>query len=457
LPITLNFDFRIDIRVIVATLVASLVAAPIFGLLPALLASRPDMTPLLKGSTGGSGGRRRRFTPRNILVVGQVAVSLALLVSSGLLVRSFLNMRRIDPGFVVRPMVFSTMAPGAVGYNGPRAREFYRQVLERLSATPRVERATMAAHLPLNNLFGGGAAQKVTIPGYEPPPGKDPLLIRYNVVETAYFDTMGIRIVKGRAFTASDTAGTAPVVLINQTMAKRFWLNRDPIGTHIIVADPTGPPASRDCEIVGVVQDGKYLYLDESQQPYLYLHYAQQGRGEMTVIARVHGDAASMVGEFRRQVWRIDPAMPIMQVTTIDEHMQTALVLERALATFVGVLGGLGLTLSVVGLYGIISFLVSRRTREIGIRIALGALPTDVIRGVLVDGGRLALVGIAIGLGLAAAAMGVLGDKLYGIDRWDPPTYIGTAIIVLAVALAGSYGPARRASRVDPIRALRME
>jgi putative ABC transport system permease protein len=458
MPITFNFDFRIDLRVMAATLVASALAAPVFGLLPALAASRPDLVPLLKGATADSARRRlRRFAPRNVLVVGQIAVSLALLVSSGLLVRSFLNMRQIDPGFVARPMVFSTMAPQALGYDDTQRRDFYRALLERLSATPGVERATMAAHLPLNTLFGGGAMQKVVIPGYRPPTGDEALQIRYNVVEPAYFETMGIRLVKGRSFTGNDRAGASPVVLINQTMARRFWTDRDPIGTHITVASVTAPSVPNDCEVIGVVQDGKYLSLDEAPQPYLYLPYAQQRRGEMTVIARVRGDARSMIAEFRRQVWRVDAAMPIMQVTTMDQHMQAALVVERALAAFVGVLGGLGLLLSVVGLYGVISFLVSRRTREIGIRMALGAQPADVVRGVLADGSRLALVGVGIGLALAAVAMAILGEKLYGISWWDPPTYVAMAALVLLVALGGSYAPARRAARVDPLRALRTE
>ena len=458
MPFTFNFDFRVDMRVLAATLAASVFAAPLFGLMPALAASRPDVVPLLKGP-GGERPKRRlgRFTPRNVLVVGQIAVSLALLVSSGLLVRNFLKMQEIDPGFVARPMVFSTMSPGAAGYTGARAREFYRSLLERLSATPRVERVTMAAHLPLNRLFGGGARQNVVIPGYQLPAGETSLQVSYNTVEPAYFDTMGVRIMQGRPFADSDRAGTSPVVLINQTMARKFWPDRDPIGNYISVSPTTDSAPGQSCEIVGVVQDGKYLSLDEAPQPYLYLPFAQQPRGEMTVIARVRGDASSMVTEFKRQIWLIDPAMPIMQVTTMDQHMQAALLVERALAALVGALGGMGLLLSIVGLYGVISFVVSRRTREIGIRMALGASPVEVVRRILMDGGRLALTGIGIGLGIAAVAMGLFGRQFYGISPWDPPTYLGMAALVLLVALGGCYIPARRAARVDPISALRNE
>jgi predicted permease len=458
MPITFNLDFRLDLRVLAGTLAVALLAAPVFGLFPALLASRPDVVPLLKGAAPGTERRRWRVTPRDVLVVGQIAVSMALLVSSALLTRSFLNQQRIDPGFVPRPMVFSTMAPGAVGYNRDQTREFYRRLLERLAATPGVERATMVRHLPLNSLFGGGAQAEVVIPGFEPPSADQPLRFRFNVVETGYFETMGIRLVRGRGFEVGDGPNAQGVVLINQTAARRFWPDGDPIGRHVIIAVGGGAASRRDCEIVGVAQDGKYLSLNEPPEPYFYLPYAQQPSGEMTVIARVSTDAPAMTGVFRREVAELDAAMPVMQVTTIDEHMQTALVGPRAVAALVGTLGGFGLLLSVIGLYGVVAFLVSRRRREIGIRIALGARRGDVIRDVVLHGGRLAAVGIVVGLGLALVVMFEIGQSaVYGLSRFDPTTYAATGALVLLTALAGSYVPARRASRVDPIAALRSE
>jgi ABC-type antimicrobial peptide transport system permease subunit len=248
------------------------------------------------------------------------------------------------------------------------------------------------------------------------------------------------------------------VVLINQTMARRFWPDQDPVGRHVIVASGQDAASRRDCEIVGVVQDGKYLSLNEPPEPYFYLPYAQQSRGEMTVIARVSTDARAMTGVFRREVASLDAAMPIMQVTTMDQHMQTALMGPRAVAALVGALGGFGLLLSVIGLYGVVAFLVSRRTREIGIRIALGARRADVIRDVVVHGGKLAAVGIAVGLGLAVVVMSGLGQTaVYGLSRFDPMTYAATSALVFLTALAGSYIPARRAARVNPIAALRSE
>ena len=279
MPLTFNFDFRLDARVMIGTLVAAVAAVPVFGLLPALLASRPDVVPLLKGAGTDTGRRVRHLTPRNVLTVGQIAVSLALLVSSALLGRSFLNQRHIDPGFVPRPMVFSTMAPGAVGYDSARTREFYRSLLERLSATPGVERATMVRHLPLNSLFGGGAAAEVGIPGRPAPAGAEPLRFRFNIVETGYFDTMGIRVVRGRAFQPSDGPAAQGVVIVNQTLARRFWPVEDPVGRFLTVKVGAPGTAPRECQIVGVVQDGKVPHAERAAAALLLRAVLAAGMG----------------------------------------------------------------------------------------------------------------------------------------------------------------------------------
>jgi predicted permease len=456
MPIALHFDLRIDLRVLAATLVVALLAVPLFGLFPALFASRPDVIPLLRGSAPRDSGGRRRLSLRHALVIGQIAVSLALMIASGLLVRSFLNLQGIDPGFVPRPMVLTTLQPGAAGYDGVRTRAFYRQLLERLASTPGVESATMVRFLPLNQVLNVGSPRTVVVPGYELPQGEQAIQVRYNVVGPDYFETMGTRITSGRGFAPSDSAGGRGVALVNQTMARRFWPNTEPIGRHFTVAS-AGNSSGRDWEVVGVVQDGKYVSLTEPLQPCFYLPADQEPVVDMTVVARVRGDARAMIPVFRREILALAPSMSALRVTTIEDHMASALVVERTIANLVSVLGGSALLLSVVGLYGVISYLVSRRTREIGVRVALGAAPADVAREVLVHGGRLMLAGVVAGVALGLAAMSALAGRLYGVSAWDPLTYGGTTVVVMLVALTATYLPARRAAMLDPLTALRAD
>ncbi len=454
LPLRLGIEFRLDARAAAFTLLVTMIAVPIFGLAPAFFASKANILPVLK-SGGADGTRLRRFTLRNVLTVGQIAASLVLLMLSGLLVRSFLNSSQIDAGFIQRPMILSTIAPGVLGYDGQRSRTFMRQLLDRLAAQPSVESATLARHMPLNQLFGSGGTQKVGIPGQTSPAG-EPLRVPYNSVEQNYFETMGIRIVRGRAFTSADRWPGTAVVLINETMAKRYWPDEDPIGRWIDLLDRQEAERRR-CQIVGIVKDGKYLRLGEDPAPYLYVPYEQQPPGEVTIIVRTRGPEAAAMDDFRAAVRAVDPAMPAMQIITLREHMRMALMFERLSAIVVGTLGSLALLLSLVGLYGVISYVAARRTREIGIRMALGAMPSDVLRQVVRHGGAFAGVGIGIGLAAGAGAARLLSSVLYGVSAYDPATYAATCALVMTVALAAAYFPARRAARIDPIQALRSE
>jgi predicted permease len=450
--IPLGLAFRFDVRVVAFAFLVTLVAAPVFGLAPAIVASRSALHPLLKGEPMQA-ARARRFTLRNALVVTQIAASLLLLVLSGLLVRSFLNSNAIDTGFERRPMVFGSVAPGVAGYDGARSRQFYRELRDRLRARPAVADAALASYIPLNSLYGSGRPLRVEIPGREVPLGRDAPRIFYDSVDERYFEVMGTRILRGRPFTAAEGWPGPGVVLVNQTFAKQYWPGEDPIGRRIILPD-RARKEQQACEVVGVVQDGKYMMLGEQPMPYMYLPMDQQPR-EMTVIVRPRGDEAAAITEFRRTLTELNPVVPSTHLITMREHMQLALIVERLAAIFVGTLGSLGLVLSIVGLYGVIAYLVSRRTREIGIRMALGARPSDVLRQVVRQGGGYAAVGIGIGLALTLAATQVMGAMLYGVSRYDPATYLVMSTLVLAVALAASYVPARRAARIDPLRALR--
>ncbi|HSK08869.1 MAG TPA: ABC transporter permease [Vicinamibacterales bacterium] len=454
LPMTLNFDFRLDLRVLAFTLLVALVAAPAFGLLPALLASRTDLAPILKGAPAG-GRRGRRVGVRHVLVVSQIAVALVLLVSSGLFTRSYLAARGMDPGFETRPMLFCTMSPGIIGYDETGTRNFYDDLLARLSAVPGIERATLVRHVPLNTMYGGGAMQEVTVTGQQPPPGQDAWRIRYNVIGAGYFETMGIPLVAGRDFDGRDHRSSPCTVLVNQTMATRFWSGGEALGQHVALAPVGNRAAPRDCQVAGIVRDGKYLRLGEDPEPYLYLAFDQQFSGEMTVVARTRGDAGRLAAAFRREVQAIEPAMPTLRVVTLDEHMRLALIVERVLGSFMAVLGGLGLLLSVVGLYGVVSYLVARRTREIGVRVAIGASPRRVVAEIVRDGAGLTAVGVAIGTLLALASLRLTRSLLNGVSPSDPLVYAAAIAVVVAVALLATYVPARRAARVDPVKALR--
>ena len=454
MPLRLGIDLRMDARVLAFTLCVALIAVPVFGAVPAFFASGADILPALKRGEAAC-GRASRFTFRNVLTVGQIAASLVLLALSGLLVRSFLNTSRIDAGFVKRPMILSTIAPAILGYDPQRSARFLRQLLDRLSALPSVESATLARHMPLNSLFGGGARRKVSIPGHELPDGQ-PRHIAFNTVEENYFKTMGTRIVRGRAFDAADRWPGTGVVLVNETMAARFWPGEDPIGQSIDLLDRPEPERRR-CRVVGVVQDARTLRLNEQPAPYLYLPFEQQPPAEASIIVRTRGPERAAIEDLRREIRALDPAMPAMQIITLEEHLRMALMFERTAAILVGTLGALALLLSIVGLYGVISYLAARRTREIGVRMALGARPADVVAQILRAGGGLAAIGIAVGLVAAGLVARLLGSVLYGVSSYDVPTYAATSVVVMSVSLAATYLPARRAALVDPIQALRSE
>jgi putative ABC transport system permease protein len=452
LPMRLGLDFRMDSRVMLFTLGVVLIAVPVFGLAPALASSKPDILPLLKGGVMDR-GRFRRLTFRNALTVGQIAGSLVLLLVSGLLVRSFLNSSRTDLGFVQRPMIISSIAPGVVGYNQANSVQFLRQFIERLSALPSVESAALARHMPLNGLFGGGAMQTVRFPGRDEPDGA-PLRIRYNAVDERYFSTMGIRLTRGRTFTAADRWPGTGAILVNETMAARFWPGEDPVGRWIELVDRPRPERRR-CQVVGVIQDGKYLSLGEERIPYLYVPFEQQPPGEAVVIVRTRGPEQVAADDFRRVLRALDPSMPALPIITLREHLHTALMFERVSAMLAGTLATLALILSTVGLYGVISYLTASRTREIGVRMALGAERRDVLRHVIGQGGAFATVGIAIGLAVGALVARLMSSVLYGVSTYDPATYGAACLLVMTVALAATYFPARRAAGIDPIEALR--
>jgi putative ABC transport system permease protein len=450
--IPLGFEFHLDARVLGCAVIAMLLTVPVFGLLPALVASRFGVAALIKADGGQRRPGRLRVGSRDLLVVGQIALSTVLLISAGLLVRSYINSQGINPGFERRPMVIATVVPVIAGYTDTQSYDFGERLLERLAALPGAEAVAVGRRLPLSP-FGGGAAIVVSIPGQEVRPDSQLPSLRYNVVSPNFFNTIGTRILRGRDFTAADREGAPAVMLVSAATARKFWPGSDPIGQHVRVGALPGV----DREIVGIVQDVKVNNLGETAQPYLYLPMRQQPSAEMTFVVRVRSDPHAMIAQVRREVLALDRAVPMMQLTTIDEHMHLALFMERMSAVLVGVLGAVGLLLAMIGLYAVVSYLVARRTREIGVRMALGATRAHVLGQVIGQGAVFAAFGIGMGLAGAWGVSRLLVGGLYGVTPMDPPTLVLVALGILVTTVLASYLPARRAARIDPMAALRCE
>jgi putative ABC transport system permease protein len=449
--VEIGLDLRLDASVIVFTLVVSALAVLVFGLVPALEAARSSLVPALKGEEL-AGSRTRRIRMRGAIVLGEIALSVVLATASGLLLRSLLYSRGINLGFdTQKRLLFLDLSPGLAGYNLERSLTFFEQVAQKCGGLPGVRHATFARRMLLSD-SGGGADQRVSIPGVELPQGQPTIPIKFNTVGPDYFETLGTRVVEGREFTATDGASGARVVLISRTMARRFWPGKDSLGRHIVVQ-------GKECQIVGVVEDAKINGIHENPEPYMYFPFAQTPTDWGTLIVETSGDPRiqpAVVAAIRSEIRSMDPKVGV-SVRTLGYLMQQAFWQDQTAAGSVGALGMLGMFLAAVGLYGVISYLVSRRGHEIGIRMALGAERRDVVRLVLSQGLRLAAIGTGIGLAVSLAVTRLMSGLLYGVKPWDPLTFAFSSAVVFLVALAACYIPARRATKVDPMVALRYE
>jgi predicted permease len=448
IPVVL--EFHTDLRVVAFTFTLAVLAAIAFGLVPALRASRPDLVPALKGEEPVAG--RRRLTLTGALVVAQVAVSLVLLVAAGLFVRSVGGARTINPGFSIDRRVVMYFNSELQGYDRKRATVFYDRLIERVRALPMVEAATFAQSVPLDFNVD---FDDVVIEGRPIEPGRESVQVMSAVVDPRYFEAMETPIVKGRGFSDRDDLASPRVAVVNQTMASRFWPGREAIGGRFRIEQPDSPWI----EVVGVAADGKYRQLTESPRAFFFRPLAQEFRFSRTLVVRTRSaaDIGDAVAGVRREVQALDPAMPIFDIKTMDQFMERAYLGPRLAALLVGPAGLLALVIASVGLYGVMAYWVSRRMREMGIRIALGARPGDVLR--LVMGQGLALTGVGLALGLAGAlAVGrVVGFLLFGVSATDPIVLVGVPLALAAVAAVASFVPARRALRADPLIALRAE
>ena len=442
-------DLTPDLRVLGFTLAVSLVTALVFGLAPALTASRADIVGELKQRGGSATFGNRPFNLRNLLVAGQVALSLVALVGAGLFVKSLRNAQSIDPGFDHAKLAVLTVDLGAQGYSEARARDFHRVMLERAAELPGVERATLASGIPL---FQGGFLRTVFPEGTDSSDRKAGKLVQLNTVEPGYFETMGIKLERGRDFLPSDHPDSPRVVVVNETMAKQFWPDQDAIGKRFKFF-------GQDWwnEVIGITTDGKYNFIGENPQPHIYLSLTQVFEPAVSLHLRTSGDPATALGMARREVQELDRVLPITNVFTFGEILRQSLWAPRMGASLLVVFGLLSLVLAVIGIYGVMSYSVNQRTRELGLRMALGADQGDVLKLVVRQGVTLAALGIVVGLVLSLAATRLIGNLLFDVTARDPLIFAGIPVLLGLAALVASALPASRAARVDPTVALRIE
>jgi predicted permease len=450
LPLRTGFSF--DWRVYAYALASTLFTGIVCGLWPALHASRSEINLALHEDGQGSKitGGIPRF--RNLLIVAQVAGSFALLVVAGLFVRSLRNVQRFDLGFDPDHVLNVILDPGRIGYDRARTTEFYRALETRVGSLPGVQSVCLAAGVPMGESQG---AASVFVEGRPLPPGQSPPRVRYNNIDGPYFQTMRISLLRGRAFTESDSQSAPLVAIINQTMATRFWPRENPLEKRFSVTGPTGP----FIEVVGIAKDGKYVTLGEDPTPYVYVPLAQNFTSRRALQIRTAVPPESLAVNVKAEIRQLAPSLNIIDLRTMKQSLEGALgfFVFRLAASLGGAIGIIGLILAIVGVYGIVSFAASQRTREIGIRMALGANSRDVLNLVLGQGVRLVMVGVAIGMIGAWALTRSMINLLVGINPADPLTYASVAILLLVVGLLACYIPARRATNVDPMVALRYE
>ena len=453
LPVPIDMSLPVDRAVIALTFAVSLAASLLSGLAPALQASRSELVASLKSESPAAPQRLRL---RNAFVVGQVAFSMMLVVATALFVRALQRAADVDPGFDSRGVELASLDLSLGGYGGDAGRAFARQLVERVREMPGAQSAALAAMVPLGGagLGLGGLA----VPGWTPPSGSRFADSDWNVVTPGYFSMMRMRLTAGRDFTDADDARAASVVIVNETAARRWWGTIDVVGKTLEQQDGTAaqPDRVRALTVVGVAADSKYRSLDEAPRTFVYVPLAQQFVPRVTIVAR-STNGQRLAADLRRLIASMNPNLPIVESQTLEDFASLGLLPQRIAASVAGSLGIVGLLLASIGIYGVTAYMVSTRTREIGIRMALGAQRADVVRMVLRQGAWTALVGAAIGLVLAAAASRLLGTLLFGVGPADPVAFGGSAALFSVVALCACYVPARRATEIEAAEALRQD
>jgi predicted permease len=441
-------EVKLDMRMLGFTLGVTLLAGMLFGLAPALQATRTDLIPALKAESGALAGGRRRWELRRLFVILQVALTLLLLVVAGLFGGSLQNLKALTAEYQTDQVLLLSFDPGQKGYSREQIRNFYAQLLEQAQTLPGVKQASIVRIRLFSSEFRGFG---IEVEGYQPKPG-EMMAVLVNMVEPKFFATMGLTLMQGRDFTPRDDERAPRVAIINEAVARRYFGGQSPLGRKLTLED------YQNLEIVGVMRDAKYRNLREEIPLTVYLPLQQTAQvTSRTLCVRTEGDPKALLPALRRVVQALDKDLPVFDVQTFTEQVNRSLNQERLVATLSGFFGVLALLLACIGLYGVMSYAVARRTNEIGIRMALGARPANVVRLVMREVFLLVLLGAGIGLTAALGATRLVSTLLFGLTPTDPLTITLATLLLIGVAGLAGYLPARRASRVDPIVALRSE
>ena len=440
----------LDKRVLFFTALTTIAAGVLFGIFPAWQSSKAQLVPMLKDESAGLNQRERRFNFRGLLVVGQLALSIVVLIGAGLCIKSLRNLLSIDPGYQSQNLVTIPLELDDRKYDEVRGASFQREVFARLSNIPGVQSLSYGLVMPFS---GSRYVSSIFVEGKQPLPNEQ-MAFDASVVGPRYHETMGIPLLEGRGFTEQDKTGAPPVVIINEALAQRLFPNQSALGKRLSLK--TNAPG---LEIIGVTRSVKHHELTENPLPHFDLPAMQRGYDSYTnIVLRVNGNATSIIPEVRNVLLGLDPTLDVTDITVMSSQIDKTLAATRLASTLIGVFGIVAMLLACIGLYGVMAWMVSRRTREVGIRMALGAQPVDVLRLVLKQGLILIAFGVIVGIAAAFAATRFIDtQQLYQVSATDPLTFAGIALLLSVVALLACYLPARRATKVDPLIALRYE